>query len=67
MLALTMRRTSPRCTVRRATRSWCRICRVAEQLEGLEDCPEDLYLIEGDPQSSMTAYSASTSWKKRWW
>jgi chromosome partition protein MukB len=20
-------------------------------LEGLEDCPEDLYLIEGDPQS----------------
>ncbi|NLS43341.1 chromosome partition protein MukB [BEV proteobacterium] len=24
---------------------------VREQLEGLEDCPEDLYLIEGDPQS----------------
>lgn len=24
---------------------------IAEQLEGLEDCPEDLYLIEGDPQS----------------
>ncbi len=24
---------------------------VSEQLEGLEDCPEDLYLIEGDPQS----------------
>ncbi|VTM42677.1 Chromosome partition protein MukB [Klebsiella quasipneumoniae] len=27
MLALTMRRTSPRCTVRRAMPSWCRICR----------------------------------------
>ncbi|MDU2941429.1 MAG: chromosome partition protein MukB, partial [Enterobacteriaceae bacterium] len=24
---------------------------LTEQLEGLEDCPEDLYLIEGDPQS----------------
>ncbi|MGF7444803.1 chromosome partition protein MukB, partial [Klebsiella michiganensis] len=24
---------------------------IADQLEGLEDCPEDLYLIEGDPQS----------------
>ncbi|HBC83403.1 MAG TPA: chromosome partition protein MukB, partial [Escherichia sp.] len=24
---------------------------IAEQLEGLTDCPEDLYLIEGDPQS----------------
>ncbi|GAA3902472.1 chromosome partition protein MukB [Gibbsiella dentisursi] len=24
---------------------------VRELLEGLEDCPEDLYLIEGDPQS----------------
>ncbi|MEH2920230.1 chromosome partition protein MukB [Samsonia erythrinae] len=24
---------------------------VREQLGGLEDCPEDLYLIEGDPQS----------------
>ncbi|WP_029684997.1 chromosome partition protein MukB [Tatumella saanichensis] len=24
---------------------------VQEQLAGLEDCPEDLYLIEGDPQS----------------
>ncbi len=24
---------------------------VREQLEGLDDCPEDLYLIEGDPQS----------------
>ena len=24
---------------------------IREQLEGLEDCPEDLYLIEGDPQS----------------
>src|SRR5690606_4357980 len=24
---------------------------ITEQLEGLDDCPEDLYLIEGDPQS----------------
>lgn len=24
---------------------------IHEQFEGLEDCPEDLYLIEGDPQS----------------
>ncbi|WON78217.1 chromosome partition protein MukB [Serratia sp. UGAL515B_01] len=24
---------------------------IREMLEGLEDCPEDLYLIEGDPQS----------------
>ena len=24
---------------------------IREQLDGLEDCPEDLYLIEGDPQS----------------
>ncbi|GKW21740.1 chromosome partition protein MukB [Pectobacterium araliae] len=24
---------------------------IREQLAGLEDCPEDLYLIEGDPQS----------------
>ncbi|MFA3761520.1 chromosome partition protein MukB [Yersinia sp. 2466 StPb PI] len=24
---------------------------VRDQLQGLEDCPEDLYLIEGDPQS----------------
>ena len=24
---------------------------VREQLDGLDDCPEDLYLIEGDPQS----------------
>ena len=24
---------------------------VREQLDGLEECPEDLYLIEGDPQS----------------
>lgn len=27
------------------------LSQVAEQLVGLEDCPEDLYLIEGDPQS----------------
>lgn len=27
------------------------LAQIAEQLEGLEDCPEDLYLIEGDPQS----------------
>jgi bacterial condensin subunit MukB len=27
------------------------LSQVAEMLEGLEDCPEDLYLIEGDPQS----------------
>ncbi len=27
------------------------LSRVAEQLEGLEDCPEDLYLIEGNAQS----------------
>ncbi|VFS44759.1 chromosome partition protein mukB [Enterobacter cancerogenus] len=33
-------------------RSLCPICRqISEQLAGLEDCPEDLYLIEGDPQS----------------
>ncbi|WP_338637911.1 chromosome partition protein MukB [Erwinia persicina] len=24
---------------------------IREQLDGLDDCPEDLYLIEGDPQS----------------
>lgn len=24
---------------------------ISDQLAGLEDCPEDLYLIEGDPQS----------------
>ncbi|KEA52508.1 cell division protein MukB [Mangrovibacter sp. MFB070] len=27
------------------------LSRVREYLDGLEDCPEDLYLIEGDPQS----------------
>lgn len=27
------------------------LSRVREQLDGLEDCPDDLYLIEGDPQS----------------
>ncbi|MCI4226109.1 chromosome partition protein MukB [Dickeya dianthicola] len=27
------------------------LSRVREQLAGLDDCPEDLYLIEGDPQS----------------
>lgn len=27
------------------------LSQVAEQLEDLTDCPEDLYLIEGDPQS----------------
>ncbi|EMH4926196.1 chromosome partition protein MukB [Salmonella enterica] len=27
------------------------LSQIAEQLEGLTDCPEDLYLIEGDPQS----------------
>lgn len=27
------------------------LSRVRDLLEGLEDCPEDLYLIEGDPQS----------------
>ncbi|SFN50928.1 bacterial condensin subunit MukB [Candidatus Pantoea varia] len=27
------------------------LSRVRELLDGLEDCPEDLYLIEGDPQS----------------
>ncbi|CAK9884595.1 MAG: Chromosome partition protein MukB [Candidatus Erwinia impunctatus] len=27
------------------------LSRVREQLDALEDCPEDLYLIEGDPQS----------------
>ncbi|MCV7759802.1 chromosome partition protein MukB, partial [Pluralibacter gergoviae] len=27
------------------------LSQIAEYLEGLEDCPEDLYLIEGDPQS----------------
>lgn len=27
------------------------LSRIADQLEGLEECPEDLYLIEGDPQS----------------
>lgn len=42
------------------------LSQIAEQLEGLTDCPEDLYLIEGDPQSLMTAYSALTSWKRRW-
>lgn len=41
------------------------LSQIAEQLEGLTDCPEDLYLIEGDPQSLMTAYSALTSWKRR--
>ena len=27
------------------------LSQVTEHLEGLTDCPEDLYLIEGDPQS----------------
>ncbi|MDF7681269.1 chromosome partition protein MukB [Enterobacteriaceae bacterium ESL0689] len=27
------------------------LSQIAEQLAGLEECPEDLYLIEGDPQS----------------
>ncbi|MGL9774446.1 MAG: chromosome partition protein MukB [Sodalis sp. (in: enterobacteria)] len=27
------------------------LSRVREQLNGLEDCPDDLYMIEGDPQS----------------
>ncbi|MFE0584357.1 chromosome partition protein MukB [Pantoea vagans] len=27
------------------------LSRVREMLDGLEECPEDLYLIEGDPQS----------------
>nr|WP_067702877.1 chromosome partition protein MukB [Erwinia sp. ErVv1] len=27
------------------------LSRIREQLDGLEECPEDLYLIEGDPQS----------------
>lgn len=27
------------------------LSRVREMLQGLEECPEDLYLIEGDPQS----------------
>ena len=27
------------------------LSRVRELLDGLEECPEDLYLIEGDPQS----------------
>ncbi len=51
MLAWKMRRTSPRCMARHAMRSWFRICRGSRTAEGLEDCPEDLYLIEGDPQS----------------
>ena len=37
---------------RHATLSWCQdLSQVTEHLEGLTDCPEDLYLIEGDPQS----------------
>jgi len=27
------------------------LSRIRDQLDGLDDCPEDLYLIEGDPQS----------------
>ncbi len=27
------------------------LSRIRDQLDGLEDCPDDLYLIEGDPQS----------------
>jgi len=27
------------------------LARIRDQLDGLDDCPEDLYLIEGDPQS----------------
>ncbi|TKI07502.1 chromosome partition protein MukB [Martelella alba] len=27
------------------------LSRIRDQLEGLDDCPDDLYLIEGDPQS----------------
>ncbi len=38
---------------------------VTEHLEGLTDCPEDLYLIEGIRSHSMTACSALMSWKKR--
>jgi hypothetical protein len=41
MLALTMRRTSPRCTVRRAMRSWCRICRrLPSSLKGWKIVPK---------------------------
>ena len=40
---------------------------VREMLEGLEDCPEDLYLIEGIRSRSMTACSPSKSRTKRWW
>ncbi len=36
------------------------LSQIAEQLEGLTDRPVR-YLIEGDPQSLMTAYSALTS------
>lgn len=47
-----MRRTSQHCMARHATPlSVPDLSQVTEHLEGLTDCPEDLYLIEGDPQS----------------
>jgi chromosome partition protein MukB len=47
-----MRRTFPHYMDLHAMRLWVPdLSLVREQLAGLEDCPEDLYLIEGDPQS----------------
>ena len=46
-----MRRTSQRCMARRHAIVVPDPSQVTEHLEGLTDCPEDLYLIEGDPQS----------------
>lgn len=35
--------------------------------EGLTDCPEDLYLIEGDPQSFDDSVFSVDELEKRWW
>ena len=40
---------------------------ISDQLAGLEDCPEDLYLIEGDPQSFDDSVFSVDELEKRWW
>ncbi|XPE46800.1 hypothetical protein ACNKHO_05940 [Shigella flexneri] len=46
-----MRRTSLGCLVRRPRHRGPDLSRISDYLEGWTVAPEDLYLIEGDPQS----------------
>lgn len=67
MLVWTMRRTSALYGPSRNAIVVPDLSLISDQLAGLEDCPEDLYLIEGDPQSFDDSVFSVDELEKRWW